>query len=79
MTLINNLGVTKEPKTAAVVNSGADTVVQLLLKVGGIAEAFSTRLPVKRLPVEGKGKDTVTLAIPAGDVALVSVRLSVGA
>ena len=76
VTLINNRGVTKQPNTAPVVDSSADMMVQLRLKVGSIVEAFSTRLPVTRLAV-GRGGDSVTVSIPAGDVALVSVKISV--
>ena len=76
VTLINNLGVTKGPKTAAVVDPSANIVVQLRLKQGHILQAFSTRLPVKQLAVQPK--NTVMVAIPAGDVALVSITLSSG-
>jgi hypothetical protein len=77
VTLINNRGVTKGPKTPAVVDPSAGVAVLLRLKVGIMTEAFSTRLPVKKLEV--LGKNTVSVAIPAGDVALVSITLATSA
>jgi hypothetical protein len=75
VTLVNNLGVTKQPSTAAVTDPTAAVRVTLACKAeyGTLSTARLLSAPARVLePVNGK----VQVTIPAGDVVVIAVGLA---